>query len=65
MSGKSGEGKSLKGVRVGSAATIDIRALVAALNSSGLSLNNVTLQNAFIYSGQMEDVAIGGLTPSP
>ena len=60
MSFKGGEGKSLKGGKsAAQGGSIDMRALLAALSSSGLTLVNVSLQNAMIYSGMMDDVLIG------
>ena len=64
MSLKSGEGKSLKGDK-GSAqgGNIDIRAIIAALSNSGMTLSNVSLQSVVIYSGMMDDVLIGSQQP--
>jgi uncharacterized protein YjbI with pentapeptide repeats/uncharacterized protein (DUF2345 family) len=66
MSLKSQDGKSLKGNKPFSSGLVefDMRSLVEALSHSGYSLNDVTLQNAYIWSGQMDDVIIGSLSPS-
>src|SRR6478609_2416491 len=65
MSLKAGEGKSLKGNK--SAALgggVDMKALLAALATAGVTLVNVTLQNMIAFSGMMDDVAIGSIQPS-
>ncbi|RKO82869.1 hypothetical protein BDK51DRAFT_44406 [Blyttiomyces helicus] len=65
MSKQTGSGKDLEGQPNSGAGSFDIRDLLAALQNSGLSLVNVTLENATIYSGKMDDVVIGSISPSP
>ncbi|RKO85112.1 hypothetical protein BDK51DRAFT_50821 [Blyttiomyces helicus] len=65
MSKQTGSGKDLKGAPNSGAGSFNIRDLLAALQNSRLSLVNVTLENATIYSGQMDDVVIGSISPSP
>lgn len=65
MSFKDGGGKSLKGnksAQLGGA--VDMKALLAALTSAGVTLINVTLQNMIAFSGMMDDVMIGTIAPS-
>ena len=57
--------KSLKGNRSSQAVSAsDLRGLLASLGTQGLTLNNVTLTNVQVYSGYMDDVAIGNSQPS-
>lgn len=65
MSLKSGVGKFLKGVApAGTAGSIDMNALLAALSTANVSLTNVSLQNIIAWGGLMDDVAIGSLMPN-
>jgi uncharacterized protein YjbI with pentapeptide repeats/uncharacterized protein (DUF2345 family) len=65
MSLKSGEGKSLKGLKSAQVGgQIDMRSILAALSTAGLILTNVTLQNITAWSGMMDDVIIGSIMPN-
>ena len=66
MSQKSGQeaAKSLKGQKKLTSQNIDMKALMNALQISGLSLQSPVLENATIYGNSLDATLIGSIQPS-
>ena len=65
MTTKYGTGKSLKGILTsgdGTVTTVDVSNLLS--QSSGSSLENITIQNSSMFGGLIDDVVIGSISPN-